>query len=98
MCVCVRVQSCLCMGEWKYSSARSHPRHFVDMRVQLHASANLSPGREPPVLIKWDFGWLPEPECIKGITCPTWQIRFSVIISSACTAYALCRRSLEVCA
>jgi hypothetical protein len=39
------------LGEWRYSSTHSCSRHLMEVSVQLHASAALPSGKEPPVRI-----------------------------------------------
>jgi hypothetical protein len=40
-----------------YRSRFSLLRHYLEESGQLHASAALSPGKEPPVPIGWECGW-----------------------------------------
>jgi hypothetical protein len=37
------------------------PRHYMEESGQLHALANLLPGKEPLVSIGYEAGWAPEP-------------------------------------
>jgi hypothetical protein len=49
------------MGERMYRSIFSWPRHYFEVSGQLHAPAALHPGKEPPVPIGQEAGWVPEP-------------------------------------
>jgi hypothetical protein len=48
------------LGEWRYSSMHSWLRHKIEASGQLHTSAALPPGKEPPVPIGYGGG-VPEP-------------------------------------
>jgi hypothetical protein len=45
------------MREWTFS----WPRHYLEVSGQLHTPAALPPGKEPPVPIREEIGWAPEP-------------------------------------
>jgi hypothetical protein len=39
------------MGEWKYRSAFSLPRHYLEVGSELHVPAGLTSGKEPSLSI-----------------------------------------------
>jgi hypothetical protein len=45
-----------CMGERKYNYD-SWPRHYMELNGKLHAPAALPPGKEPPLLLRYEVGW-----------------------------------------
>jgi hypothetical protein len=49
------------MGEWMYGSMFSWPQRCFEVSGQLHAPAALPPEKEPPVPIRYEVGWVPEP-------------------------------------
>jgi hypothetical protein len=48
--------TCRRMGDCRYSSTHSHPRHCVEVSGQLHA-----PGKQPRALSGRESVWCPEP-------------------------------------
>jgi hypothetical protein len=44
-----------------YRSTFSWPRHWLEMRGQIHGPAALLPEKDPPVSIGQEVGWTPEP-------------------------------------
>jgi hypothetical protein len=46
---------------WKFSSTQHWPRYFITVGGQNHASAALTPGKQPPVSTEQEAGWVPEP-------------------------------------
>jgi hypothetical protein len=59
------------MGEWMYRSTFSLPRYYLEMSGQLHAPEALLPGKEHPVRIRKEAGWVPEP------VWTTWRREYS---------------------
>jgi len=45
------------MGELRYSSMYSEPRHWMEVSGQLHDQIAFPPGKESPAPIRQEAGW-----------------------------------------
>jgi hypothetical protein len=85
---------------WRYRGGvkiklhHSWPRHWVEVSGQLHAPAALSTWQKPPVLIRQEAGWAPQPIWTlwrREKSC-TAEKRTQVIqpVARRCTDWAIC--------
>jgi hypothetical protein len=54
----VKYQAMKTYGKWRYSFTYSSPRHKLEVSGQFHASAALTPGKELPVHVGREAGWV----------------------------------------